>query len=119
MRNYQVRFRGRGTGGPSWIAWPLPDSGARVSAAAIHPVSTARAAGLDEFRGPAPDHTDGLFRPMTSAGSADPGPTAHAILDSCPRSPWKLPGKGPARRLAAADDRPSRNRARPAHAAAR
>ena len=25
MGNYQVRFRGRGTGGPLWIAWPLPD----------------------------------------------------------------------------------------------
>src|SRR5689334_3021958 len=25
MRKYQVRFRGRGTGGPSRIAWPLPD----------------------------------------------------------------------------------------------
>src|SRR3954470_9355495 len=26
MGNYQVRFRGRGTGGPPWIAWPLPDT---------------------------------------------------------------------------------------------
>ncbi len=25
MGNYQVRFRGRGTAGPSWIGWPLPD----------------------------------------------------------------------------------------------
>jgi len=30
-------------------------SGAPVSAAAVHPVSTAQAVGPDEFRGPAPD----------------------------------------------------------------
>src|SRR6185369_11771737 len=42
-------------------------SGVRVSAAAIHPVSTARAADLDEFRGSAPDHIDGLFCLVTSA----------------------------------------------------
>src|SRR3954467_5381304 len=87
-------------------------SGARVSAAAIHPVSTATpAAGLDEFRGPAPDHERGLFRPWQATGSADPGPTAHATLDSRPRSPWKPFTEGPARRLGAAGDRPSRNHA--------
>src|SRR3954447_13620620 len=47
------------------------------------------AAGLDESRGPAPDQKDGLFRPRQVAGSAGPGPTAHAILDTRPRSPWK------------------------------
>src|SRR4051795_13763966 len=84
-------------------------SGVRVSAAAIHPVSTA--AGPDEFRGPAPDHKRGLFRPRQATGSADPGPTAHAILDYRPRSPWKPFTEGPARRLGAAGDRPSRNHA--------
>src|SRR5690348_3354047 len=74
-------------------------SGVRVSAAAIHPVSTARAAGPDEFRGSAPDHIDGLFRPQPSAGSADPGPTAHAILDVRPPQPVEaLQGRGDAPR---------------------
>src|SRR4051794_36749459 len=55
------------------------------------------AAGPDEFRGPAPGHNDGLFRPWQVAGSADPGPTAHAILDYRPRSPWKPLREGSAR----------------------
>src|SRR4051812_15163087 len=55
------------------------------------------AAGPDEFRGPAPGHNDGLFRPWRIAGSADPGPTAHAILDYRPRSPWKPLREGSAR----------------------
>src|SRR3954469_9976200 len=55
------------------------------------------AAGLDEFRGPAPDQKDGLLRPWQVAGSADPGPTAHAILDTRPRSPRKPLREGSAR----------------------
>src|SRR3954468_4328582 len=47
------------------------------------------AVGPDEFRGPAPDHDHGLLRPRQIAGSAGPAPTAHAILDTRPRSPWK------------------------------
>src|SRR4051794_18652530 len=53
--------------------------------------------GPDEFRGPAPDHKRGLFRPRQATGSADPGPTAHAILDYRPRSPWKPFRGGPTR----------------------
>ena len=56
-----------------------------------------RAAGLDELRGPAPDRKDGLARPRKIAGSAGPGPTAHAILDYRPRSPWKPFRGGPSR----------------------
>src|SRR4051795_5412762 len=68
------------------------------------------AAGLDEFRGPAPDHKRGLFRPWQATGSADPGPTAHAILDYRPRSPWKPFGGGPTRPGArASGDRASPN----------
>src|SRR3954467_11514669 len=97
-------------------------SGARVSAAAIHPVSTAApAAGLDEFRGPAPDHKRGLFRPWQATGSADPGPPAHAILDCRPRSPWKPFRGGPTRpglRLGRASLPEPRSRPAPAHAAA-
>src|SRR3954447_1487677 len=69
------------------------------------------AAGPDEFRGPAPGHERGLFRPWQATGSADLGPTVHAILDCRPRSPWKPFTEGPARRLGAAGDRPSRNHA--------
>src|SRR4051794_38368737 len=53
--------------------------------------------GPDEFRGPAPGHERGLFRPWQATGSADPGPTAHAVLDTSPRSPWKPLRTGSAR----------------------
>src|SRR3954471_19907101 len=53
--------------------------------------------GLDEFRGPAPGHERGLFRPWQATGSADPGLTVHAILDTRPRSPWKPFRRGPTR----------------------
>src|SRR3954468_2391056 len=67
-------------------------SGARVSAAAIHPVSTATpAAGLDEFRGPAPDHKRGLFRPWQATGSYR---GARARLWSVPwASRWARPSR--------------------------
>src|SRR3954469_8304840 len=98
---------------------PAPGAGPGVKAAACHPwtppapqgvssrpafgsrlppsIRSRRppAAGLDEFRGPAPDHKRGLFRPWQATGSADLGPTAHAILDYRPRSPWKPFGGGP------------------------
>jgi hypothetical protein len=41
-------------------AWALVAISMRVSAAAIHPVSTALGRGLDESRESAPDHFSGL-----------------------------------------------------------
>src|SRR3954454_1368501 len=77
--------------------------------------------GPDEFRGPAPGHKRGLFRPWQATGSADPGPTVHAILDTRPRSPWKPFRGGPTRpglRLGRASLPEPRSRPAPAHAAA-
>ena len=61
--------------------------------------------------------------PGKATGSADPGPTVHAILNVCPRSSWK-PFKAGSISSGQALDRPTRNALapsflRPAHTAAR
>src|SRR3954454_7082469 len=83
-----------------WTPPALQEVSSRPACAGLgcrHPsgLDGPEAAGLDEFRGPAPDHERGLFRPWQATGSADPGPTVHAILDYRPRSPWKPFTGGP------------------------
>src|SRR3954471_12461430 len=49
----------------------------------IRPVrAVRRTAGPDEIRGSTPNHAAELFRSLLHTGSADPGPTCHAITSS-------------------------------------